>query len=178
MHDDFDIWARAIIEQNQRWLMAYFLSSTGNPIVAEDLCQDVFIAALKGKDRFDTTRSFGAWLRGIARNVLLMHYRNAGKAPLQLGDKLMHVLDELAEEFEQEDFAADMGEEAVHGLRCCMKSLSERARTLLSLKYGKHMRSKEIGEHMDMKPTAVDMAISRSRKTLKDCMEKKGVARV
>ncbi len=178
MSDDMEIWARAIIEQNQRWLMAYFLSSTGNPIVAEDLCQDVFVAALKGRDRFDSSRPFGAWLRGIARNVLLMHYRSAGKAPINLGDKLLHVLDEITEDYEKDAADPEHEEIALGGLRDCMKKLSERARTLLSLKYGKHMRSKEISERMDMKATAVDMAISRGRKALKECMEKKGVVRV
>ena len=178
MSDDMEIWARAIIEQNQRWLMAYLLSATGNPLVAEDLCQDVFVAALKSRDRFDSSRSFGAWLRGIAKNVLYMYYRTAEKAPMQLGDKLLSVLEGISEDEEDAQVNPEMQEEAIDTLRACMQDLGERARTLLCLKYGKHMRSKEIGERMDMKPTAVDMAISRGRKAIKTCMEQKGVVRV
>lgn len=178
MDDDLELWARAIIEQNQRWLMAYFLSSTGNPIVAEDLCQDVFVAALKGRDRYDSSRPFGAWLRGIARNVLLMHYRQNQKAPLALGDKLLHVLDDISQDYDHDAGDPEHEEQAMTTLRDCMKKLSERARTLLSLKYGRHMRSKEISQRMDMKATAVDMAISRGRKALKECLEQQGVMRV
>ena len=178
MSDDMEIWARAIIEQNQRWLMAYLISATGNPVVAEDLCQDVFVAALKGRDRFDSSRSFGAWLRGIARNVLLMHYRNSEKAPMYLGDKLLSVLESISEDQEEADLDPEARDETMDSMRACMQSLSERARSLLCMKYAKQMRSKEIGERMGMKATAVDMAISRSRKAIKECMEQKGIVRV
>ena len=40
-------------------------------------------------------------------------------------------------------------------------------------KYEEGLRSREIGERMNLKPSAVDMALSRCRKALEHCMEKR-----
>src|SRR5262245_57792649 len=41
----------------------------------DDLAQEVFLAALKNLGAFRRGDDFGAWLRGIARNKLLVHFR-------------------------------------------------------------------------------------------------------
>src|SRR5688500_7348536 len=89
-------WARAILDQNRRWLMAWFIAATGDPHRAEDLVQDVFAAAFKDADRFDASKSFGAWLRGIARNILLMSHRDAKRRVLSLDPAVLNRLDEAA----------------------------------------------------------------------------------
>lgn len=48
MNANRDFWTRAIIDRNYRWLVAYFLTATGNPQLAEDLTQEVFAAAIAG----------------------------------------------------------------------------------------------------------------------------------
>ena len=98
-------WARAILEQNRRWLLAYFIAGTGDAHRAEDLVQDVFAAAIKSADRFDPAQSFGAWLRGIARNLLLMEYRNSRKAALALDGAALDRLDGAAARAESADAA-------------------------------------------------------------------------
>ncbi len=62
---------QASLEQNRRWLLAYFISATGDPELAGDLVQETFAAALRSSDAFDPLRGLGGWLRGIARNILL-----------------------------------------------------------------------------------------------------------
>lgn len=49
---------------------------------AEDLVQQVFLAAWKGRDRFDPSKgSLAAWMSGIARFKAIDHLRASGRRP-------------------------------------------------------------------------------------------------
>ena len=55
---------------------------------AEDVVQEVFRVAASCLDKFRRERegdSFRAWLRGITRNMLLVHFRRASRQPQASG---------------------------------------------------------------------------------------------
>ena len=168
-----DVWTRAIVEQNRSWLMAYFIAATGDPVLSEDLVQDVFTAALENADSFDPTQSFGAWLRGIARNHLLMAFRNTNRRPLSLSEKVLDRLDRAAMRAESSHATPGYAGSRLAALRERMKSLTERVRRIMGLKYAHRRLSRQIAEEVGMKTTAVDMLLSRARRTLEDCISRK-----
>lgn len=57
-----------LIRDHQQPLLAYARVISGNPERARELVQDAFVAAWQTIGRFDITRDFGSWLRGIVRN--------------------------------------------------------------------------------------------------------------
>ena len=57
-----------LIRDHHRPLLAYARVLAGQPERARDLVQDAFVAAWQVIGRFDVTRDFGSWLRGIVRN--------------------------------------------------------------------------------------------------------------
>ena len=166
-------WARAILEQNRRWLLAYFIAGTGDAHRAEDLVQDVFAAALKNADRFDPARSFGAWLRGIARNLLLMEYRSSRKTTLSLDGAALDRLDGAAARAEAADAAGGYDDRRQAALRDCLGQVPDKNRRVLALKYEEGRLSKDIADRLGMRATAVDMLLSRVRRALQQCMDKK-----
>lgn len=57
-----------MIRDHHQPLLAYARILSGNPERARELVQDAFVAAWQAIRRFDITRDFGSWLRGIVRN--------------------------------------------------------------------------------------------------------------
>ena len=166
-------WERAILEQNRRWLLAYFIAATGDSHRAEDLVQDVFAAAIKNADQFDPSRSFGAWLRGIARNLLLMSYRQSRSRVLPLDPAVLSRLDDAAATAEAAHAVPGYSELRQQILRDCLKSIPDRSRRVLGLKYGEGKPSREISRETGMQVGAVDVLLSRLRRVLQDCVSRK-----
>lgn len=163
-------WTRAIVEQNQRWLTAFFLSATGDRTVSEDLVQETFHQALESQDNYDASKPFGAWLRGIARHLLFRHYRNSRHAMVPFDGAMLDQLELVSSQAEVRLIDPDYQPTRLAALRLCMERLSSRARAILDLKYAERHSSKEIAERIGMKTNAVDMVISRARRLLENCV--------
>lgn len=162
------------LEQNRRWLTAYFLAMTGDLDRAQDLVQEVFVRAVRGAPTYDSASgTLGAWLRGIARNVVYEHVRQHGRDPLLINDAMLAQLDDRAARFESDH--ADPGHETrrLRLLRECMARLSEHVRQIIEMKYQQRSRSQQIAAVLGMNENAVNVALCRGRKTLQTCIEQK-----
>lgn len=65
-----------VVRRHELSLRSYIASQLYNIADADDIAQDVFITAWRSLDTFRIGEDFGAWLRGIARNRLLTHFRS------------------------------------------------------------------------------------------------------
>ncbi|MEZ4502970.1 MAG: sigma-70 family RNA polymerase sigma factor [Dehalococcoidia bacterium] len=151
---DEEAWS-ALFEEHYPRLHRYFRSRVTPTSVAEDLAADTFVEAYRSIERFQwRERPFGAWLYGIARNRLLMHYRREGRRrdvqpPVEhardefLGIELRDALDRMPSEYRQaleyryligltgEEAAAAMGKS--HG---AYRALLMRATRAFRAEYG------------------------------------------
>src|SRR5581483_5596953 len=57
----------SLVREHHRRLLAYALALTRRNDVAEDLVQDALLAVHRDLARFDASRDFGAWVRGVIR---------------------------------------------------------------------------------------------------------------
>ena len=56
------------------WVELRLRSDGSRRVDAQDVLQDVWLRALEGFDGYDSSRSFRAWILGIAKNTLLQCY--------------------------------------------------------------------------------------------------------
>ncbi|MFO7870204.1 MAG: sigma-70 family RNA polymerase sigma factor [Kiritimatiellia bacterium] len=161
------------LEQNTGWLTAYFVSATGNHTLAKDLVQETYHQAVRSAKNYDPSRPFAAWLRGIASHVLVNHYRKSGNNPLLLENSHLEVLAHEADEAAVRNREQEYTEKRVEWLRECISQLSRRLRNMIKLKYFGRKLSKAIAEQMNMTEMAVNMALSRARSRLQECVERK-----
>ena len=73
---DLNAWSRLYVETFDS-LLKHICYLTGDAALAEDLVQDAYARAMTNIAQFDGRSAFTAWLRGIALNVVRMHWRRA-----------------------------------------------------------------------------------------------------
>ena len=132
--------------------------------LAEDLHQEIWLAALDGIDGFESERGeFSAWLFAIARNVVVNHYRRASRErpfepyvnnsyPQLDGAPPPEILEKL---------------ERVDVVRAALQELSEDQRDVLNRKYVCGLSVNEIALHTNRSPKAVESLLTRSREKLR-----------
>jgi RNA polymerase sigma-70 factor, ECF subfamily len=64
-----------LFERYHRALFNFFLRSTGNRDLSEDLVQEVFLRILKYRHTFRPDSQFSAWMYHVARNAQIDHFR-------------------------------------------------------------------------------------------------------
>ena len=88
---------REIFDEHYPRLFRFYRSRVENDATAEDLAAETFAEAVRGLDRFQwRNRPFGAWLFGIARNRLRMHYRSR-RVHAELPEEIGYARDEYVE---------------------------------------------------------------------------------
>ncbi|MGA8849949.1 MAG: RNA polymerase sigma factor [Dehalococcoidia bacterium] len=141
--------------------------------VAEDLVQEVFLAALGSLDKFRGDSQLYTWLRSIALHKINDFYRRQTREPKpekslpdfnaleleQIGDDGQAILNTMeSEEIRQ----------LVHQ---ALAGLPQDYQEVLVLKYLKDMPVLAISQVMGRSPKSVEGLLSRARKAMRDNLE-------
>jgi RNA polymerase sigma-70 factor (ECF subfamily) len=76
-----------LVEDYERAVYATVFRRLGNHAEAQELCQDVFIQAMRKLDQLDDPRCFGGWIRSIAARMAINYAVRRG--PRMSGDREM-----------------------------------------------------------------------------------------
>lgn len=140
---------------------------------AEDVTSEVFTRAMGSLHRFDPSKGTeAAWVVGIARHAVADHWRR--KRPEDPAAEPPEGIDGGASPRGWADVPA---ESAVRGddartLASHMRSLSEREREAVALRFGAELSSPEIGDAMGISPTAARMLVHRGVTKLREVMDR------
>jgi RNA polymerase sigma-70 factor (ECF subfamily) len=135
--------------------------------VADDLMQDIALAALRLFAQYDPSRPFIAWAMGIARTQLLTMRRDRARAATRLKQGVVESLAEVWQELQPEL------DERHAALRECLQSVGGRRRELVELRYLQALGAEEIGRRLGLAADAVRQALSRTRAALHACIERR-----
>jgi RNA polymerase sigma-70 factor, ECF subfamily len=133
-----------------RRVYAYVAYRIGDGPDAEDVTSETFERALRYREGFDPRRGDpAAWLIGIARRCVV-------DAAMQRRETPMAALSESSVE--------GHGDASLRRLdiAAAVAHLDERDRELVALRYGADLTARQIGELLDMRTNAVEVALHRA----------------
>jgi RNA polymerase sigma factor (sigma-70 family) len=154
--------------QQRHMLLSYIHALVRDPDAAEDLFQQVGICILEREELPCPPEAFPAWCRGVARNLILHHWRDQRQRRAIPSGLLIDAVD-LA--YSEMDSHADFYQLRSAALAECLKRVPARQRQLLALRYTENLTSQEIGQRSRRTAEAVRQEIARLRSQLRECIE-------
>jgi len=158
--------AARLIEDHQVGVWRYLRALGCEANLAEDLTQETFLAVLQRPFQEQSPAATAAYLRRTAYNLLVSHYRRAGKVTtVENAEELDRTWSRWAGE--------DNGETLLEALRSCFATLSERARLALELRFRDRESRASIAARLRMTEDGAKNLMQRAKQKLRDCIDGK-----
>ena len=157
-------WDAALLE-HRRWLRTVVLARVPDAHAADEVLQEVALAAVRSNERFADPGGIPAWLyRVTVRQALLYRRRNS-----RYGKRLTDYARQSAG---SENGAGDplqwlLGEERMRLVREALVKLPRRDREVLLLKDTENWSYRQMAEHLGISHSAVEARLHRARKRLR-----------
>jgi len=165
----FEILAR----ENADSLTAMLRAAVYDEATADDLFQETLLVAWRKIGEYDRARPFGAWLRGIAKRLVLEHYRKSAREVTFSDERLLDHLDRRMAGVDGQP--GDTLDEKIAALKDCIERLPPLYREPLEHHYRHHRTAEWIASHLAMTKEAVQKQLQRGRIQLAECLERKAV---
>jgi len=137
--------------------------------VAEDLVQEVFLAALSSLDKFRGDSQLYTWLRSIALHKINDFYRHRARQPRSRESSVDYDGLELEQTRANEPATHTVmeNEEVRQSVHQALADLPQDYQEVLVLKYLKDMPVLAISQIMGRSPKSVEGLLSRARKAMR-----------
>ena len=134
---------------------------------AEDIIQNTKLRLWEQFDSFQPGTDFAAWAFTIARYMVKAHRKTCQRRRTCLSDDLLET---ISREYSDVSRSTD---DRASALAECVKLLNAGSRRLLGLCCKSHRKIKDIAGDLGQTPSATYQALSRIRRQLFDCVEKR-----
>lgn len=162
-----------LVRESADSLTAFLRASVEDLAAADDLFQETMLVAWRRIGEYDAARPFGTWLRGIAKRLILAHFRR-GRRDIVLSDE--RILDYLDRRLSQVDGQpGDTLDEKIAALRVCIEQLATLYREPIDMHYGLKQTTEWIAERLAITKDAVQKRLQRARALLAECLARKGI---
>jgi RNA polymerase sigma factor (sigma-70 family) len=152
-----------LVLKHQKAVLNAAYRYTGNPSVAEELAQDVFVRVFRAARSYRPEARFSTWLFTIVRNVCMNYKMREGKQDHQMDpDNDLVVISQGQENPEQRAIRRELEQK----IQRAIMSLPETLRLPLILSQFQQMPYEEIAKVLELSVAAVKVRIHRARNAL------------
>jgi RNA polymerase sigma-70 factor (ECF subfamily) len=142
---------------------------------AEDVIQEVWVRLAAEIEKGIAIENQPAWCRGVARNLILKHWRKQQTTKVVADSEVMEAfLVQVETAFSELDQDADdEWQRRQQALDDCVATLPEKSRRMLSLRYEGRQSVEEVARATGQSFDAVTKSLYRLRQALTECVERK-----
>jgi len=165
------------------YLFNFTISRVNDPIMAQDLVSETFLAGLKSAHRFKGNSTERTWLISILKRKIIDYYRkinsNKGKAEVRMSylsnsDQEGDWMEEKAQDLRNPNVEDTIEQEELgKALEECIACLPERYATIFVQKTIDNLETETICKEHDITASNLWVIIHRARVQLMECMNKK-----
>ncbi|OGA61751.1 MAG: hypothetical protein A3G81_07835 [Betaproteobacteria bacterium RIFCSPLOWO2_12_FULL_65_14] len=169
--------------EHRPFLLKFAVLQVGRREVAEDLVQEVLLAAMKGADSFSGRASVRTWLTAILLNKVADHRRQAGREVSLEAQQEALGTDSIEAIFRANGSYASMPQEwrnpeesltdkrFSEALEACLGRLSEVGKQVFLLRELMGLSIEEICKELGLTATNCSVLLHRGRMRLRGCLE-------
>ena len=152
--------------QQRAELIGYAWLVVGDPDVAEDVFQEVSVAAIRKSDEINDADHLKGWLYNAIRLQGLKARRDQGRRHQLLSPDVLEVLAEVPTA-PHDDSARQVA------LRECVNRLHGAPRDILEMRYGQNLKPAAIAQSTGKNIQTIYKTITRAHSALRDCVNKR-----
>lgn len=161
-----------LVSRHRNQVFRFILKFINNPVHAEDLAQDTFLAAFQNLSTFQGNAKFSTWLLGIARNKVMNDINRAGKRRSQM------VSDDVLQKHQSsQDSPLEVAEKKEHFtiLKEALEQLEPDLREVLVAVSMEGLSYEAVAQLQQIPVGTVKSKLYRARMTLKEKIKKEKV---
>lgn len=160
-----------LVREHAEMLTMYLRCAVRDPALVDELFQEAMLIAWKHLERFDRSRPFGPWLRGIAAKLVLARRRQSARAVRICDEDVLAYLDSRHTAFSR--LPGDTLDEKLDRLRECLRMLPERYRHVVEMRYQTELPAQQLADRLDLSVETTKKRLQRGRSRLLDCLQRK-----
>ena len=167
-----------LMQRYQNRLVSLMSHLVGRRDMAEDLAQEVFLRVYRARKRYVPGSKFSTWLYTIANNVALNALRSMARrrevnlVARESGENPANPLEATAMAASGLMPTRQMDKAELRDIvKLAIATLNERQRMAVLLNKFEHLSYEEIGEVMELSPSAIKSLLSRARSNLKEIID-------
>jgi len=148
-------------------LLGFIYGMIRDLAAAEDILQEVWIRLAEAAERDERIDDPARWCRGVARNLILHHWRDQRAAKVVADTELLDLVEQALSEHH------DHWTDRRQALMACIDRLPERSKQLLQMKYEQGLSFASMAEQLGRSLESLKMALCRVRTVLVECAERR-----
>jgi RNA polymerase sigma-70 factor (ECF subfamily) len=161
-----------LLRLHQAAVRHYMARFVRNVHTADDLAQEVFLAAYRSIDELQTDRPVLPWLLGIARHQALHFLRTEARRLQRERKRVEAALNGLRLHQLEQSHNEDI-EQQLAALRACLEKLPTHGRELVDAFYEQSESAESIGLRLGRTSGSVRMMLLRLRQALAECIRRR-----
>lgn len=162
---------RLLVLATERDLRITIAAHSGSRESADEALQHTYVAAFEKLAQYRPSRTFGAWLKAIARNYLVDRWRESRRFAALDGAVLDELVAVAAEDALESAETEREAEAQTRRLRACLERLPERSRKLLERRYQDGLSLDALAQRFHRTAKLLSVALFRVRQVLRRCLE-------